>query len=135
MPTSSRGSTSTPTDSRDSIPVPQEHLINSRINTPISRTTTPITNKQSFEERVMHRLEKIVATQEQSSIKIDQILRHLNSNITADSRPENLPSLPLETKVEFKEIEQLLLDKTTYNYLVSNKKITVTFTTINYLVI
>lgn len=52
----------------------------------------------------MHRLEKIVATQEQSSIKIDQILRHLNSNITADSRPENLPSLPLETKVEFKEI-------------------------------
>lgn len=104
MPTSSRGSTSTPTDSRDSIPVPQEHLINSRINTPISRTTTPITNKQSFEERVMHRLEKIVATQEQSSIKIDQILRHLNSNITADSRPENLPSLPLETKVEFKEI-------------------------------
>lgn len=71
--------------------------------------------------KFVEELESIKSIQNQLTIKIDQILRIVSNNAleAIPEPPPDLPTLPLQTKHDFKSLEQkLLLNEDMYCYLV-----------------
>ncbi|CAH1107454.1 unnamed protein product [Psylliodes chrysocephalus] len=93
--------------------------INSPVLTPIPPNivlSTPNTSRVC-NETILRKLERVIATQDQQTIMLQNILRTQQSQNIQYSRPDNYPELPVTNKKDFKNLESFLKDADNFVYM------------------
>jgi hypothetical protein len=70
-------------------------------------------------ELLLRKIEKLIATQDQHSILLDNMLRiqKLQNNNLIE-RPIDFPKLPIENKAEYRTVEEFLANPDKFSYMV-----------------
>ena len=116
----------------DEPPAKQIHLTSS---SSLDLSTTTLTNASSscnrsnkmqeiaaseIEKLLVKKLEQIIATQDQQTIMLDQILRQQTAqNVSQLQRPDDFPILPVTNKTDYRAVECFLSSEEKLTYMVS----------------
>lgn len=101
------------------------HYYLSSVQTPLESLPSPVPSTSSSTsntvllEAIVRKLEHVVNTQNQQTLMLNHILSSTqNTNITSLNKPQDLPSLPVNNKQEYKNLEEFLKSEEKFNYLV-----------------
>lgn len=94
--------------------------VESGVASPSTSAGSSFVNDRYILETILRKLEHVINTQNQQSLVLNNIL---SSNQAASSlslnKPADIPSLPVNSKPEYKALEEFLKNEEKYNYMVS----------------
>ncbi|KAF2892023.1 hypothetical protein ILUMI_14150, partial [Ignelater luminosus] len=90
-------------------------------NTAVSSRSSNVSSSSTPAiELLLRRVERIISTQDQQNIMLDNILRNLEVNNRVLERPADFPNIPVSNKTEYRCVEEFLSKDENCTYMVSN---------------
>ncbi|KAF2894463.1 hypothetical protein ILUMI_11707 [Ignelater luminosus] len=87
-------------------------------NTPVSSRSSNVSSSSTPAiELLLRRVERIISTQDQQNIMLDNILRNLGVNNKVLERPADFPNLPVSNKTEYRCVEEFLSKDENFTYM------------------
>ncbi|KAF2888112.1 hypothetical protein ILUMI_18061, partial [Ignelater luminosus] len=87
-------------------------------NTPVSSRSFNVSSSSTPAiELLLRRVERIISTQDQQNIMLDNILRNLEVNNSVLERPADFPNSPVSNKTEYRCVEEFLSKDENFSYM------------------